>query len=242
MKMSFTLDGEDIPFEEGETIMDAALNAGAYIPHLCHEPGFVPHGSCRLCLVSSNGRYISACTQPAVDGSEVESNTETVNSIRRELVAMLFTEGVHLCPVCEKSGSCKLQAVAYYVGLLTPRYTHFNPPGKLDASHADMIIDFNRCILCELCVRASRDMDGKRVFSVSGRGSKASLVINSESGKLGDSLFEATDRAAQICPVGALLPKHKGYGLPIGQRPYDIRAIDTATKRKTVKKSGESDD
>lgn len=240
--MSFILDGKNIPFKEGDTIMDAALNADTYIPHLCHDPEFVPHGSCRVCLVSCNGRYVSACTQPAVDGSEVESNTEAVNSIRRELVAMLFAEGVHICPACEKSGSCKLQAVAYYVGLLTPRYEHFNPPGRLDASHPDMIIDFNRCILCELCVRASRDMDGKRVFSISGRGSEASLVINSESGKLGDSLFDVSDRAADICPVGALLPKHKGYEVPIGQRRYDITAIDGAAAREPVKKSGKSDD
>ncbi|WP_143558533.1 (2Fe-2S)-binding protein, partial [Solemya velum gill symbiont] len=74
MKMSFTLDGKSIPFKEGDTIMDAALNAGEYIPHLCHEPGFTPHGSCRLCLVSLDGRNISACTLPAVDGSVVESN------------------------------------------------------------------------------------------------------------------------------------------------------------------------
>ncbi|OOY37827.1 NADP oxidoreductase [Solemya velum gill symbiont] len=228
MKMSFTLDGKSIPFKEGDTIMDAALNAGEYIPHLCHEPGFTPHGSCRLCLVSLDGRNISACTLPAVDGSVVESNTESINTIRRELVAMLFAEGVHICPVCEKSGSCKLQAVAYHVGLLTPRYTQFNPPGRLDASHPDMIIDFNRCILCELCVRASRDTDGKRVFSLSGRGIETSLVINSENGKLGDSLFEVTDKAAAICPVGAILPKHKGYELPIGERRYDISAIDDA--------------
>ena len=83
---------------------------------------------------------------------------------------MLFVEGNHVCPTCEKSGNCQLQAVAYYLGMLTPHFNHFYPPREVDASHPDVVIDFNRCILCELCVRASRDVDGKNVFGLSGRG------------------------------------------------------------------------
>ena len=221
MKQTFKLDGKSIPFSEGDTIMDAALNAGVSIPHLCHEPGFEPHGSCRVCLVNVNGRSVSSCTQPAAEGIEVQSDTDTVNALRREVVAMLFTEGVHICPGCEKSGACKLQHVAYEVELLTPRYPYFYPERRLDATHPDIMIDFNRCILCELCVRASRDIDGKNLFSISGRGGDAHLVINSESGKLGDTDFKATDKAADICPVGAILPKHIGFDVPIGQRLYD---------------------
>jgi [NiFe] hydrogenase diaphorase moiety small subunit len=88
-----------------------------------------------------------------------------------------------------------------------------------------MIIDFNRCILCELCVRASRDSDNKNVFSISGRGIQAHLAINSTSGKLADSSFTSSDKAARVCPVGAILPKHQGYNIPIGQRLYDQAPI-----------------
>jgi len=221
----FKLDGKEIVFEDGDTIMDAALRAGEYIPHLCHNPEFKPHGSCRVCIVDFNGRKVSSCTQPAIENSEVESNSDEIMGQRRALLQMLFVEGNHVCPACEKSGACQLQAVAYYTKMLSPHFTHFFPQRSVDASHVDMAIDFNRCILCELCVRASRDVDKKNVFTISGRGIKSHLVINSPSGKLGDSAFSANDKAAQVCPVGAILPKHQGYDNPIGQRLYDKHPI-----------------
>jgi [NiFe] hydrogenase diaphorase moiety small subunit len=224
-KQFFQLDGKEVPFSAGDTIMDAALAAGVYIPHLCHNPEFVPHGSCRVCVVRSNDRYISSCTQPATAGQEVESNSDRVNEYRRSLVQMLFVEGNHVCPGCEKSGACQLQAVAYYVEMLSPHFTHFFPHRAVDASHPEIIIDFNRCILCELCVRASRDIDGKGVFSISGRGIDTHLVIDSPSGKLVDSSLSAADRAVEVCPVGAILPKGRSYEIPIGERLYDRQPI-----------------
>jgi [NiFe] hydrogenase diaphorase moiety small subunit len=109
--------------------------------------------------------------------------------------------------------------------MLSPHFTHFFPQRTVDASHADFAIDFNRCILCELCVRASRDVDHKNVFAIDGRGINSHLVINSPSGKLGDSNFAATDKAAHVCPVGAILPKHRAYDRPIGERLYDKQPI-----------------
>lgn len=222
---AFTLDAKPIEFQDGDTIMDAALRAGAYIPHLCHNPEFEPHGSCRVCVIGVNRRRVSACTQPAAEGLEVENNSEAINLERRALLQMLFVEGNHVCPGCEKSGACQLQAVAYYAGMLDPHFTHFFPRRSVDASHAEIAIDFNRCILCELCVRASRDVDRKNVFSIGGRGMGSHLVINSPSGKLGDSDFSVNDKAAQVCPVGAILYKHRGYDTPIGERLYDRRPI-----------------
>lgn len=222
---TFRLDGLVIPFTPGQTIMDAALAAGEYIPHLCHNPEFTPHGSCRVCLVNANGRHVSACTAPAADGLDVDSGSREIRDMRRAILQMLFVEGNHVCPACEKSGACQLQAVAYYTGMLAPHFTHFFPRREVDASHPDYIVDFNRCILCELCVSASRDQDGKRVFAVSGRGLDSHLVIDSPSGKLGDSRFEATDKAARVCPVGAILPRNGGYEVPIGSRLYDREPI-----------------
>lgn len=229
-KNSFLLDGQQIPFTEGQTIMDAALQAGYYIPHLCHNPEFTPHGSCKVCavksIVNNKARYFSACTQPASADMQIESNSEDVNQHRRTLLQMLFVEGNHVCPSCEKSGACQLQATAYHVGMLSPHFKHLSPHRKVDASHADTIIDHNRCILCELCVRASRDMDKKNVFALSGRGINTHLVINAIDGKLGNSQFQADDKAAQVCPVGAILPKNHAYEVPIGQRLYDLHSID----------------
>ena len=242
MSRSFTLDGRAIPFTPGQTIMDAALAAGVYIPHLCHNPEYAPHGSCRVCVVDAGGRQVSACTAPAAEGMVVASQSESIQSLRRSILQMLFVEGNHVCPACEASGNCQLQAVAYYTGMLAPHFTHFFPRRPVDASHPDAIIDFNRCILCELCVRASRDHDGKRVFAISGRGLESHLVIDSESGLLGDSRFEVTDRAAHVCPTGAILPKHAGYETPVGRRFYDREPISTVGDRQAnLAQAGEGD-
>lgn len=224
-KRTFKLDGKEIAFENGDTIMDAALRAGEYIPHLCHNPEFTPHGSCRVCVVNANGRQISACTQPAMENMEVDNSSNAIMDQRRSLLQMLFVEGNHVCPGCEKSGACQLQAVAYYTNMLSPHFTHFFPQRTVDASHPDIAIDFNRCILCELCVRASRDVDHKNVFAIDARGISSHLVIDSPSGKLGDSSIAATDKAAHVCPVGAILPKHTAYDKPIGERLYDRQPI-----------------
>jgi [NiFe] hydrogenase diaphorase moiety small subunit len=221
----FSLDGTSIPFSPGQTILQAAMDASHYVPHLCFHPDFKPHGSCKVCSVRVNGRMMASCTTPAADGMKVESDTEEVIDQRLALVQMLFVEGNHFCPSCELSGRCKLQATAYELEMTSPHYDHFFPDRAVDASHPDYLLDFNRCILCSLCVRASRDVDHKDVFGLAGRGIGTRLIVNSESGQLGDSAFTATDKAANVCPVGAILPKQRGFDVPIGRRRFDIAPI-----------------
>ena len=154
--------------------------------------------------------------------------------MRRSMLQMLFVEGNHFCPGCEKSGNCRLQALGYEFEMTTPHFVEFYPYLDVDASHPDAIIDRNRCIQCELCVRASRDFDHKEVFGLGGRGFDSKLIINSPSGKLVDSAFSVTDKAAHVCPVGAILVKRVGYAQPIGERAYDrelISAEVTASER-----------
>ena len=222
---TFTIDGREIPFTPGQTIIEAATAAGVYIPHLCHNPEFKPHGSCKLCTVQVNGRNCSACTMPATDGQQVLNNTQELNDTRRSITQMLFVEGNHFCPSCEKTGNCQLQAVGYYVGMLDTHFPHFFPSRNVDASHPDVMLDLDRCILCELCVRASRDVDGKTVFGIAGRGMQSHLVVNADSGKLADTTISASDKAAHVCPVGAILVKRTAYEQPIGQRIYDHEDI-----------------
>lgn len=242
-----TIDGQEIPFQPGQTIMDAALAAGIYIPHLCHRPGLTPHGSCRLCVVDvvskkavpcnpdqlaekklsvdTSGTSASACTMLAAAGQQIRNNTPVLNDERKAITQMLFIEGNHICPSCEKSGDCTLQALAYHLGMLDGHFPAFFPKREVDASHPTVMLDRDRCILCELCVRASREVDGKNVFAISGRGINAHLVVNSASGKLVDSDLETGDMAAHICPVGAILIKEHGYEVPIGQRTFDIQQV-----------------
>ncbi len=225
MSLSFTLDGKSIPFSEGQTILQAAQAAGVFIPHLCYHPEFKPHGSCKLCTVKINGRQTASCTMRAAPGMVVESDTEEINAERRALTQMLFVEGNHFCPSCEKSGNCQLQATAYHLGMMSPHFDHFFPNRPVDASHPDVLLDFNRCILCSLCVRASRDVDGKNVFALSGRGIGTHLIVNAKSGRLGDTDFTLDDKAAKVCPVGVILKKHQGFAVPIGERKYDKAPI-----------------
>jgi len=242
---TFRLDGKEIPFVEGETVMDAALRAGEYIPHLCHNPEFPPHGSCRVCVVDVNDRHQCACTLVADETMDVDNHSEAIVSKRRTLLQMLFVEGNHTCPGCEKSGACQLQAVAYYTQMLSPHFTHFFPKRSIDASHPDIVFYFNRCILCGLCERVSREVDKKSVFAISGRGMDSKLVFNSPSGKLGDSELRLDDKAASVCPVGAILPKRGGYEVPIGERLYDTRPISVvgdAAANFNAKKTPAGDD
>lgn len=227
-KQTISIDDQSVPFKKGQTIMDAALAAGIYIPHLCHNPEIAPSGNCRLCTVQVGGRRAAACITPAVAGQKIQNNTQKLNDDRRTLTQMLFVEGNHICPGCAKTGNCQLQAVAYYVGMLSSHYQHFYPYRDVDSSDEEVYIDFNRCILCELCVRASRDIDKKNIFSIAGRGINAHLVINSPTGKLADTDFKRTDKAGQVCPVGAIMTKRARYTTPIGERLYDQEPISIA--------------
>lgn len=222
---TFTIDGRKVAFKPGQSILQAALEAGVYIPHLCHHPELKPHGSCKLCTVTVNGRNGSACTLQAMPGLDVENNTPALNDRRRVLLQMLFVEGDHFCPGCEKSGNCQLQALAYDLEMVSPHFKHFFPDRPVDASHPDVWLDLNRCIMCELCVRASRDIDGKEVFMLAGRGAESKVVVNSPTGLLKDSALSIDDAAAHVCPVGAILVKRVGYAVPIGARQFDAATI-----------------
>jgi len=253
---TITIDGREIPFQPGQTIIDAALEAGIYIPHLCHRSGLSPHGSCRLCMVEivdrketlgdsdrkreekkqeeARSRSVAACTMPATAGQWIRNDTPALNEARKAITQMLFTEGNHICPSCEHSGNCTLQAVAYFLGMLDGHFPPFFPQRDLDASHPTIMLDRDRCILCELCVRASREVDGKNVFAIAGRGTRARLIVNSASGRLVDSDIEMHDLAVHVCPVGAILIKEQGYRVPIGQRIFDLHQVDETGLEETL--------
>ncbi|MDP1920224.1 MAG: 2Fe-2S iron-sulfur cluster-binding protein [Myxococcales bacterium] len=224
MSATFTLDGEAIEFEPGQTLIEAARVKGRFIPFLCAHPEFPAHGSCRVCTVLVNGRPMASCTTKAAEGLVVESTTAELKSDRQALVQMLFVEGNHFCPGCEKSGGCTLQSLGTELGVTSAGFAHESPRRPVDASHPDILLDFNRCILCELCVRASADVDHKDVFALSGRGLSKHLIVNAESGRLADTGMSTTDKAMTVCPVGVILKKRHGFHAPIGERPHDVES------------------
>jgi len=230
---TLTIDGVKIPAAPGQTILQAADAGGVYIPRLCAHKELEPFGACRVCTVMVNGRPQAACTTPATGGMIIENETAALRSHRSALIEMLFVEGNHYCMFCERSGNCELQAMAYRLGILAPRYPYQFPQRDVDASHPDILIDRNRCILCARCVRASRDLDGKNVFQFVGRGKNKTIWVNAEA-RLADTNINLADRAVEICPVGAIIKKRTGYQVPIGQRLFDHLPIGSDIEAKRV--------
>ncbi|HSA95397.1 MAG TPA: 2Fe-2S iron-sulfur cluster-binding protein [Acidobacteriota bacterium] len=222
-EIRFTIDGKDCLARPGQTIVDAATANGVYIPVLCHYEGLKPVGSCRICTVRVAGRYMAACTQPVTEGLAVENTAPDLEDMRRSLVEMLFVEGNHFCPSCEKSGNCELQALGYRYKMTVPRFPYLWPDRPLLAGAPLLMLERNRCIQCLRCVRGVQTKDGRKIFASIGRGPRVTIEIDP---KLGARLSEEeARRAMDICPVGAILKKERGFALPIGARKYDHAPI-----------------
>ena len=230
---TITIDGIAISARQGQTIMEAADEAGVYIPRLCDHEGLRHQGSCRVCTVKAAGRSVAACTQPTAPGLIVESETPHLNDLRRDLVEMLFHEGNHLCPVCEASGNCELQAMAYRLGMIEPtKLPYLEPTRPLDATHADIALDTNRCISCGRCIRASEDLDGKGVFGYVGRGIHRRVAVNGTDLAHTDAALTDHAMSADVCPVGCIIRKREGFSTPIGERDFDHQMIGDAISEK----------
>lgn len=227
----FTIDNRNVQAFPGQSIMQAADEAGIYIPRLCSHFDLEPYGACRVCTVLVNGRPQTACTQPAKEGLVVENDTEQLLEVRRTIIDMLFVEGNHYCMFCEKSGMCELQALAYRFDIKVPQFPFQYPDRKIDASHPQIFIEHNRCILCARCVRASRDIDKKNIFDFTGRGPDKRIAVNAASNRAADTNVSAEDKAVAVCPVGTLMQKHNAFRTPIGQRQYDYTPIGTEISR-----------
>ena len=223
-KIMITIDGVEIEAKKGQTILQAATDAGVYIPHLCYHKDLTPGGHCRVCTVRVNGKPSNACSMEAGDGMVIENDTEELNTERRHIIEMLFIEGNHVCPFCEKSGNCELQALAYRFGILVPSYPYLFPKKEVDGSHPDVYIDRNRCILCGRCVRSSQEKDGKYVFGFQNRGIGKSIAVDAVR-SLSDTDLKKSDKAPEYCPTGSLVYKHVGYSMPFGTRKYDKEPI-----------------
>jgi NADH dehydrogenase/NADH:ubiquinone oxidoreductase subunit G len=222
-KINFTIDGRALKADKGTNLVEAARQNGIYIPTLCHLEGVKAAGSCRICSVKINGRFMTACTTNVAEGMVIENITPEIQELRKIIVETLFVSGNHFCPACEKSGNCELQALAYSYQMMVPRFPYEFEHKEVDAKTKLIYVDRNRCILCKRCVRTMKTKDGKSIFAIKGRGYKAYINIDHElANQLTDEeALEAMNR----CPVGSILKKERGYVNPIGQRKYDNSPI-----------------
>lgn len=233
-KLTFTVDGKTCTADPGRTIYEAVKANGIYIPVLCYYEGLHPAGSCRICTVRVNGRYMAACTQPLAEGMTIETTAPDLEDMRRATLEMLFVAGNHFCPGCEKSGNCELQALAYRYQILVPRFPYLFPRREIEPAAPKILIEHNRCILCRRCMRGILTPDGRRIFAVQNRSRESRIAIDPVLGaELSDELAR---KAMDQCPVGAILRKEVGFVVPVGRRKYDKVPIgDDDASRPEVK-------
>ncbi len=229
--INFTIDGRTCQTEEGRYLVDAAKDNGVYIPTLCNYEGLKPKGSCRICTVKLNGRFTTACTTPVHDGMNIENDTLELNEMRKQIIELLFVSGNHFCPACEKSGNCELQALGYRYQMMAPRFPFAFPVKEVDASYPKIIKEQNRCILCKRCIRGIRDEDGKAYFAYQYRGKDSLVVVDRK--LAAEMTTEKARQAMEICPVGSILVREKGWDVPIGERKYDKVPIGSDIENKS---------
>jgi coenzyme F420-reducing hydrogenase gamma subunit/ferredoxin len=218
---TFWIDGKSYQSEAGTNLVDAAKEHGIFIPSLCYFKHIDPPlGTCRTCTCKINGRYNPACTEAVREGLKVEVNTPELNDIRKALVEMMFAEGNHFCPACEKSGNCDLQHMGYELGISQSRFPHLFKDRLIDYQPKRMVLEHNRCIKCRRCVEEIFTDDGKRVFNYINRGNETMVGIDYEQeAKLNE---EAADKAMRICPTGAIIVRGKSLSQPFGDRTFDM--------------------
>jgi len=221
--VSFKIDGKECMAQEGTYLVDAAEQNDVYIPTLCNMKGVIPQGSCRVCSVRVNGKLTTACTTRVSEGLDVQNKTEELEELRKAIIELLFAEGNHFCPSCERSGNCELQAVGYRYQVMIPRFPYLFPDREIETSNPKLMKDHNRCILCKRCIRAIRDEDGHRLFAFAKRGDGITISVDTKlSANISDEL---ADKAEEVCPVGAIIRRERGFAIPIGKRKYDAAPI-----------------
>jgi formate dehydrogenase major subunit len=211
--IKLTIDDKTIEVQEGTTVLEAAQQAGIYVPTLCHHEKLTPYGGCRLCMVEVEGARTlqPSCTLPATDGMIVKTSSEKVLKARKFVLTLIFSERNHFCMYCQVSGGdCELQNRAYDEDM-----THWDlqpnwQPFEVDASHPFFVLDNNRCILCRRCVRACGELVGNFTLGFEERGANSFLVADYDV-PLGESSCISCGTCVQICPTGALIDRQSAY-------------------------------
>ncbi|PHS25936.1 MAG: NADP oxidoreductase [Methylophaga sp.] len=225
MSVKITIDGQQINARTGDNIIDVAAKNGVYIPSLCYVKGKPCLGTCRICSVKVDGRVMAACTIPVSEGMEIEVNDDAeIVDMRKALVELLFSEGNHNCPSCEKSGRCELQATGYEVGMMVSRFPYRFTPHVVDHASKTIFLQRDRCIFCQRCVDMVRDeRTGKKIFSIKGRGTNSRIEIDAELAN--EMTPQQVRQASDLCPVGCIIDKTQGYDDPIGKRKFEVKSI-----------------
>jgi predicted molibdopterin-dependent oxidoreductase YjgC len=198
-KVKLTIDGMEILGNENITILQAAMEAGIKIPTLCYHERLQPIGSCGLCVVETDGsdEPVKACSTPISEGMAVVTNSERLAGMRRECLKGLLATHPLDCPICDKSGECKLQDLVFEYGIDAGDYKA--PQTHHAAVYSTSLITYwsDRCVKCFRCVSACKEIKGACALGIEETEGGRRLTFHPER-------CVSCGECLQVCPVGAL--------------------------------------
>jgi bidirectional [NiFe] hydrogenase diaphorase subunit len=220
---TLTIDGRLIGARAGQTLLEAAREAGIHIPTLCHLDGLSDVAACRICLVEiGGGRLQPACVTTVAEDMDVRTETERLRNYRRMIIELLLAERNHVCSVCVANGDCELQDLAVAIGVDHVGLEYQSPSCTVDLSHGRFGLDHNRCILCTRCVRVCDEVEGAHTWDVAGRGTLSRLIADMNQPWGESSTCTSCGKCVMACPTGALF--HQGD--TVAELDHDRRRLD----------------
>jgi formate dehydrogenase alpha subunit len=207
--IKLTINGRQIEAKPGQKVLEAAKEHGIKIPHLCYHGQIGSIGSCRICLVEVKPgppKPVPACTTTVAEGMEVQTHSERVINLRKELVSLLLINHPLDCPVCDQAGECKLQKIVHELGIEAPKYRA--TPTRSEVDYASPLIERHpeRCIHCGRCVTICERVIGAEGIFFANRGYDMEVASG---GRPLDCEFCGS--CVAVCPVGALIDKTFKY-------------------------------
>lgn len=206
---TLVIDGKDVSAQGDQTILEVAREHGVFIPALCRLEGLRPVGACRLCLVEVKGsrKLVTACVTTVEEGMEVTTNSDRIQSYRRTILELMFSERNHICAVCVTNGNCELQSMAQKLNMTHVHFPYLYPKLSVDASHELFVVDHNRCILCNRCGRVCDQIEGAHTWDVMGRGISTRVITDMNQPWGASETCTSCGKCVHVCPTGALSEK-----------------------------------
>ena len=208
--MKITIDGKTIEAKEGSSILDAALEAGVYIPHLCSHPDLEAKGGCRLCSVEIDGveGAVPSCMTKVEEGMNITINGPEADKVRKMAMELILASHPADCTGCPKFGKCELQSLYQYLGVSAERWRKKSRSVPNDDSNPLISHLFTRCIRCGRCIRACQDLRGVKVLDYvkTKDGIRAGIASGTS---LKDAGCRFCGACIEVCPTGSIVDQLK---------------------------------